>query len=1065
MVLSDISIKRPVLATVMNLLIVLLGWIAYDRLPVREYPNIDVPVVTVETKFLGASAEIIESKVTKILEDSLSGIEGIDFMSSVSRAEQSQITITFNLDRDADNAAADVRDRVSRVRGQLPDDVDEPVIAKVEADAQPVIWLAFSSDRHPALDVSDVATHQVKDRLSTLPGVSGLRVVGERRYAMRVWLDRARLAAYSMTPQDVEDALTQQNLEVPSGRIESEQREFTVLAETDLKTPAQFENVILRNVGGYLVRLGDVAKVELGPLDERTIARFKGENAVALGVIKQSTASLLSVAQRVHEEVPKLSENLPEGMKVQVAYDSSIFVQRSIEAVRETILIATGLVLIVIFVFLRSFRATLIPLVTIPVSLIGAFAIMYALGFTINTLTLLALVLAIGLVVDDAIVMLENIHRHIEEGMPPMQAAFKGSREIGFAVVAMTLTLAAVYIPLTFSTGRVGKLFIEFALTLAGAVLVSGFIALSLSPMMSSRMLRHQKKHNELYLLSEAALKGLTNGYRKLLALSLKARPIVLLLALATGFSAYAAFNGWPGPVNGWIKALNSSYAGFTGLKSELSPLEDRGLVVSGGVAPEGATPEYVDRYARKIEGFVTNGIPELWYYFTIVGFPTTTNAFVFTRLKDWKERSRSQQSYTAEMMPKLFGGIPGILAFATNPPSLGQSAITKQLEVVVQITGSFAELDSIISQVMAKARANPGLAGLDTDLKLNKPELKVAVNRDKVAAVGANVAAIGHTLETMLGGRQVTRFKRGSDQYDVMVQVAGVDRRNPADVTNIYVRGGKDEMIQLGNLLDVREAVAPKELNHFSKLRAATISSNLGSGYSLGEALQFLEQTIREIAPSAIIDYKGNAREFKSSAATLYVTFLLALGFIFLVLAAQFESWIDPLIIMFTVPLAMAGALWALILFCPGGSMNVYSKIGLITLVGLITKHGILIVEFANQLQERGRDKVQAVIEAATLRLRPILMTTGAMVLGAVPLARAVGAGAESRQQIGWVIVGGMTLGTVLTLFVVPTVTLCSLVGASPCPRPPLSMSRRRMSQQRGASRIKRRRRDPAPA
>ncbi len=1000
MVISDTSIRRPVLATVMNLLIVLVGFIAYDRLPVREYPNIDVPVVNVETTYPGANAQIIETQVTKILEDSLSGIEGIDFISSISRPEQSQITVTFRLDRDPDAAASDVRDRVGRVRGQLPDDVDEPIVSKVEADAQPIMWLAFSSERHDALEVSDIAETRVKDRLETVPGVSDVRLGGVRRYAMRIWLDRARLGAYRLTPQDVENALRAQNLELPSGRIESQDREFTVLSETDLRTPEQFADIILRDSAGYLVRLGDVARVEIGPEDERTVARFNGTNAVALGVVKQSTANPLEVSAGVREELPVIEETLPEGMKVDVAYDSSVFIDRSIEEVYKTIGEAALLVVLVIFLFLRSLRATIIPLVTIPVSLVGAFAMMYLFGYSVNTLTLLAMVLAIGLVVDDAIVMLENIHRHVEEGVPPIQAAFQGSREIAFAVIAMTFTLAAVFAPISFSTGRTGKLFTEFALTLAGAVIVSGFVALTLSPMMSSRLLRHQAHHNALYQAGERALEALNNGYRKLLGFTLHARLLVVLVAIAVAGACYVL---------------------FTSLQSELSPTEDRGTIVSIGLAPEGATVGYTDRYARAMEDIISSA-PEVQRYFGIVGYPVVTQAIVFAGLEDWEQRNRKQQEITAELGPKLFGGIPGVLAFATNPPSLGQSVISKAVEVVVQTTGSYAELQDTVDRILARARENPGLANLDTDLKLNKPQLKVTVNRDKLASVGTDVATVGRTLETMLGGRQVTRFKRGAEQYDVIVQVADVDRRDPEDVTNIYVRGTSEDMVQLANVVEVTESVAPKELNHFDKLRAATISANLAPGYALGEALASLEGIVREVAPASTrIDYKGVSREFQESGRSLYFAFVLALLFIYLVLAAQFESFVDPLIIMFSVPLAIAGAL--LLLKLTGGTLNIYSQIGMITLVGLITKHGILIVEFANQIRHQGKDKIEAVMEAAVLRLRPILMTTGAMVLGAVPLALASGAGAESRQQIGITIVGGMTFGTLLTLFVVPTV------------------------------------------
>ncbi|GAB4355172.1 MAG: efflux RND transporter permease subunit [Gammaproteobacteria bacterium] len=1000
MVLSDLTIRRPVLATVMNLLVVLVGIIAYDRLTIREYPNIDVPVVTVETAYPGASAAIIESQVTTILEDSLSGIEGIDFISSISREELSQITVNFKLTRDADAAANDVRDRVGRVRGRLPDDVNEPVIAKVEADAQPIIWLAFSSDRHSALEVSDIAERQVKDRLETIDGVASVLIVGDRRYSMRIWLDPARLAAYNLTPQDVESALRRQNIEVPAGRIEGGSREFTVLSETDLRTPQQFARLILRDNDGYLVRLADVAEVEIGPEDERTIARFNGQSAVAMGLVKQSTANPLTLANELREQLPIITDTLPTGMKVEIAYDSTIFIDRSIDAVFQTILEAIALVILVIFLFLRSVRATLIPLVTIPVSLIGAFAMMYAFGYSINTLTLLAMVLAIGLVVDDAIVMLENIHRHIENGLPPLQAAFKGSKEIGFAVVAMTFTLAAVFAPIGFSTGRTGKLFTEFALTLAGAVLVSGFVALTLSPMMSSRLLRHQERHHWLYNLGERTLIGLNNGYRRLLSASLKARPLVLLVVVAVGGGSYYLFGQ---------------------LKSELAPIEDRGTILNFAMAPDGATARFTDRYMRQIEQVVA-AVPEQDRNFSIVGYPAVTQGFNFVGLRDWEARERKQQAITAELMPKLYGGIPGVLAFATNLPSLGQSPINRAVELVVMTSGSYESLQEIIGEVLARARQNPGLVGLDTDLKLNKPQVKVSVDREKAAVVGVSVDTIGRTLETLLGGRQVTRFKRGADQYDVIVQVAPGERSDPDDVSRIYVRGRNEAMIPLANLVTLEETVAPRELNHFSKLRSATIQANLAPNYSLGEALAFLEATLREVAPPETqIDYKGQSREFKESGTSIYVTFLLALAFIYLVLAAQFESFIDPFIILLSVPLAVGGAL--LTLYLTGNTLNIYSQIGLITLVGLITKHGILIVEFANQLQEQGREKREALVEAAVLRLRPVLMTTGAMVLGAVPLALASGAGAEGRQAIGWVIVGGMSFGTLLTLFVVPTI------------------------------------------
>ena len=1000
MILSDISIRRPVLATVANVLIVLLGLIAWDRLTIREYPNIDDPVVTITTNYPGANAEIIESQVTTPLEDGISGIEGIDYVSSISRAEQSQISVRFSSERDPDDAANDVRDRVARARSFLPKEVDDPIVAKIESDASPIIYMAINSDRHNEMELSDYADRIVKDRLQVLPGVAQLLILGERRYSMRIWLDRSRLAAYNLTPADVERALTEQNVEVPAGRIESSDREFTVLSETDLRTPAEFSEIILKDADGYLVRLGDVATVEIGPELVRNMSRASGRTAIGLGLIKQSTANLLDVAQSLRDELVELNKVLPEGMRVDIGFDSSIFVQQSIDGVFLTILEAIGLVVLVIFLFLRNWRATLVPLVTIPIALIGALALMWAFGFSINTLTLLAFVLAIGLVVDDAIVMLENIYRYIEQGMDPIKAAFVGSKQIGFAIVAMTFTLAAVFTPIAFSPGKTGKLFTEFALTLAGAVIVSGFVALTLSATLASRLLRHEKRHNALFNLGERILIRTTDLYRNVLAASLRSRPIVLAVMLLVG-SASVLF--------------------YLSLPSELAPMEDQGTVMVFATAPEGATLDYLNSYTKKIDE-VFQTIPEMQRYMMIMGRPTVSNMISYTSLKPWNERDRSSQEIAASIMPKLMG-IPGIRAFAVTPQSLGSSSGgSLAIQFVIETSESYERLDEYVEQILGRLANNPVLVNIDTDLKLNKPELKVDVNRDKVAAVGASVAEIGRTLETMLGGRQVTRFKRNAEQYNVKLQVADVNRRDPDDLTNIYVRGGNGEMIQLSNLVTVREAVAPRELNHFNKLRAARITASVGNGYTLGQALDILESTTRDVmGPTVQTDYEGIAREFKDSSSKIYVTFLLALVFIYLVLAAQFESFVAPFVIILSVPLAMAGALLALRL--SGGSLNIYSQIGLITLVGLITKHGILIVEFSNQLRATGKSVMDSVLEASVMRLRPILMTTGAMVLGAVPLALASGPGAEARNDIGWVIVGGMTIGTLFTLFVVPTV------------------------------------------
>lgn len=999
MKISELCIKRPVFATVLSLVVMLIGLVSYTRLPVREYPKIDEPVVTVDTTYRGASAEIIESQVTKPLEDSLAGIEGVEVITSISRAENSQISVRFKLERAPDSAAADVRDRVSRVRNKLPDAVDEPVIAKVEADANPIIWIAFSSDKHTALEVTDVASRIVKPRLQTLPGAADVRIFGDRKFAMRIWLDRQRLAAYQLTPADVEDALRKQNVEVPAGRIESRQREFSVVANTDLKTAEEFGAIVVKTANGYPVRVADLGRVEIGAASERSSVRFNGRSAVALGVIKQATANPLELSKALQKELPKVTSELPAGMRADIAYDSSIFIDRSIQSVFKTIVEAILLVLAIIFFFLRNLRATLIPLVTIPVSLIGAFALMFVLGFTINTLTLLALVLAIGLVVDDAIVVLENIFRHIENGMPRMQAALLGSKEIGFAVVAMTLTLAAVYAPVAFMTGRIGKLFIEFALTLAGAVLVSGFVALTLSPMMCSVLLKHEEKHGKAFLMIEGFLNWLNAGYKRVLTASLNRRWIVVV---------------------GFVLVAGACAALLNVLKSELAPVEDRGVILGVFSGPDGATLDYTDKYARQIEDIYSQ-TQNIERFFVVSGNPTVSQGISFVGLSDWSERTRRSPDIAKELFPK-FMGIPGVLAFPVTPPSLGQSPRERPINFVIVTSAAYEELQKVTGQFLGELAKNPGLTNIDTDLKLNKPELSVEVKRDKAADMGVQVETIGRTLETLLGGRQVTRFKRDGEQYDVIVQVADVDRSNPSDIRDIYARGRDGSMISLDNLVEVSETIAPRELNHFGQRRAVTITANLAPNYTMGEALTYMDGVAAQILkPGYAVDYNGQTREFRQSSSSLALTFGLALAFIYLVLAAQFESFRDPFIIMLTVPLSMAGALLAL--WLSGGTLNVYSQIGLVTLVGLITKHGILIVEFANQLQEQGVELKAAVIESAELRLRPILMTTGAMVLGAVPLALASGAGAESRQQIGWVIVGGLLLGTFFTLFVVPTV------------------------------------------
>ncbi len=1006
MVLSDISIKRPVLATVMSLLIVLLGVISFDRLAVREYPKIDPPVVSVRTVLKGATAQVVESTITTPVEDALSGIEGIKTIKSQSREEVSQVTVTFVTDRDVEAAANDVRDRVSRVRSLLPDQADDPVVNKIEADAFPVMWVAVTSDRHTPMELTDYADRYLTDPMKAVPGVATVIIGGERRYSMRVWLDRERLAAHGMTAQDVEEALRRQNLDSPGGRIESTQRELTVLAETDLQSADAFNNMIIREAAGYPIRIKDVGRAAPGPYENRKIVRVSGNEAIGLGVVKQSTGNTLAIAAGIRELVPRLRDGLPEGMTMKVAVDTSQFIEAAINSVYKVLVEALVLVVLVIFLFLRSFRATLIPAVTIPVSLIGAFFFLYVFGFSVNVLTLLGIVLAVGLVVDDAIVMLENIHRQIEEGLPPYKAALKGAKEIGFAVVAMTITLAAVFTPLVFMTGRVGQLFIEFAMTVVAAVLVSGFVALTLTPMMCSKVLKEHES-NWLYDKTAGFFEGMNRVYRWMLRGTLRVRwAIVLAFVVVLGAMS-------------WL---------FLQLKSELSPIEDRGFFMAFVVAPEGSTMQYTDNYMRGV-GEILKSVPEIETLFEVVApgleRPNPVNLGIgFAVLEHWDKRSRTQMQIAQEITPKLYGGLPGVISFAVNSPSLGGSFLSKQIEYVIY-GNSYQELQGFVNKVMPKLRDFPGITGLDTDLKLNKPQLRVEIDRDKASALGVSMATIGSTLETLLGGRDVTRYKREGKQYDVVVQVEDDKRRRPDDLTSIYVRGTRGDLVQLSNLVQLRETVAPKELNHFNKFRAAVINGNVGPGGSLGDVLAKIDQVVAEELPKNVItDLDGQSREFRETGLELYVTLLLALIFIYLVLSAQFESFVGPLVIMLTVPLAATGALLAMWINAKlgnGGTLNVYSQIGLVMLVGLITKNGILIVEFANQQRRHGLELFDAVVEASTLRLRPILMTTLATVLGSLPLAISSGAGSEARQAIGWVVVGGMSLGTLLTLFVIP--------------------------------------------
>lgn len=1009
MKLSEVSIQRPVLAMVMTLVVVLFGLVCYTRLPIREYPDIDAPIVSVRTVYPGASAQLVETDVTAVLEEALSGIESLKSIWSTSREEVSQITLEFDLKRDLDDAANDVRDRVFGVRRWLPPTIEEPIIWKADADAQAIIWLSLFSDRYSELELTDFAERYIKDRLTTLPGVSTVWIWGARRYAMRIWLDPDRLASRQLTVQDVEEALRNQNVAIPSGRIESNQLEFSVRTRGELYTPEQFDRMIIASRDGYPVRLQDIGHAEIGAEDDRKLVRLNGTPNVGLGVVKQSKANTLAVAQAVKAKLKDIQALIPDGMTLKVASDRSLYIERSLEEVYLAMGISLLLVVLVIYLFLGSGRATFIPAVAIPASIIGAFTLMYVLGYSINVLTLLGLVLAVGLVVDDAIVMLENIHRRIELGQPTLRAALEGSREIGFAVVATTISLVAVFVPIVFLTGATGRLFSELAVAVAGSVLLSGFIALTLTPTMTAKMLGARSEWKSGFLMGRLQLWS-SRLFPRLVALYRWA------LHRALEMRSLTALAGFGAAVLGVLLFLR--------LPAELAPVEDSGEFMISMNAPDGATIRYTDHYVRQVEELVAQ-VPEVKSYLTWVATgqrPTlVSRAGCWVTLRDWDERARTQQEIVAELQPKL-SQVPGLIVSASHPTPLGQWG-KSPVQFVIG-ANSYEELENSLTIMLEKARANPRLMNVEADLNLNKPELDVHVHREKAADLGISVAVIGRTLETLLGGRIVTFFARDGKDYPVMVKVHDRDRVKPSDISALYVRGKEGELVQLSNLVTVRETVAPRELIHYDKMRSATISAGLAPGYTLGEALEYLERTVHEHLPSGTpFTYAGESKEFREATGNLYTMFVFALLVIYLVLAAEFESFVHPLTILLSVPPALTGALLTLTVL--EGTLNIYSEIGMIMLIGLVTKNAILIVDFANQLRSRGVELMTAVVEGAALRLRPILMTTLATILGAVPLAMATGAGAAGRRQIGSVIIGGMVFSTLFTLFIVPAVYL----------------------------------------
>ncbi len=1007
MILSDLSVRRPVFATVLSLLLLILGMAALSGLPVRQYPDVDPPVVSIRTVYRGASAEVIETKITQLIEDRIAGIEGIEQLTSSSQDEISSITVEFSLDRDVDEAANDIRDRVARVVGELPTETEAPEIAKVDDDTRAVMYINLTSDRLTGLEITDYADRFLTDRFSTVPGVARVRISGERRYAMRIWLDREALAGRGLTVGDVETALRSENVELPAGRIESLDREFTLRADTGYRTERDFARLVVgRGADGRLVRLGEVARVQVGASSDRNIARANGIAAVSLAIEQLSKANTVEVSRGVRAEIDRVNPDLPEGLELQLNYDRAAFIEASMWEVVKALAFALVLVLVVIQLFLGNLRATLVPGVVVPVSIIATFMVMAALGFTINTLTLLGLVLAIGLVVDDAIVVLENIHRRIEEGERPLLAALDGAREIGFAVIATTLVLVAVFVPLSFIQGDIGRLFSEFGITLAAAVIFSSIVALSLTPMMCSKLLQAHApgEQGPIGARTDAFFRGLETRYRGALSKVVLHPGLILVVAIMLSVLAVLLWRSLP---------------------SEYAPTEDRGVfhVIMRG--PDGASIDYTDRQARAMEailsGEVERGnvmrfltrIPGAW------GSSEVNSVRAIVLLEPWKERDESAHEIAARIRKDL-SAVPGFRAHVFMPRSLGVGGDARPVEMVLG-GPDYAELQTWRDLVLAGIESVPELTNADSDYHERKPQMQVRVDRDRAAALGVSLATVGRTLETMLGSRIVTTYVDRGREYDVILQGQDSDRASPADLVNLHVRSETTgRLVPLANLVHLEEEAGPAVLSRFDRMRAITIEAARAEGARLGEGIAALESSARAVLPpSARISWNGESREYVEAGSTLLYTFGLALLVVFLVLAAQFESFVHPCVILVTVPLALSGALFGLALL--GATVNVFTQIGAILLIGLAAKNGVLIVEFANQLRDRGQDVAEAVVDAAAVRLRPILMTSACTTFGAVPLLLASGAGAETRQPIGIVIVFGVTISAVLTLFVLP--------------------------------------------
>jgi hydrophobe/amphiphile efflux-1 (HAE1) family protein len=1035
--LSEISIERPVLAAMMSLALVLFGLVALQRLPVRELPDIDPPIVNVTTVFPGANAAVVETEVTEKLEEAINSIEGLKELTSESREQVSTINVEFDLSRDIELCAQDVRDRVARVRGTLPEEIEEPIVAKQDADAQPVIWIALFSDRYSTLELTTFAENLMQDRLQTVKGVSSVFLGGRKRFAIRIRLDAEKMAARQVTVQDVDLALKSQNVELPSGRVESRDREMTIQTLGELKTAEEFNRLVIRQEGNAFVRLLDIGRAEVGVEDERSVARFNSQPAVGLGIVKQSKANTIEVARGVKKELDRMLPTLPAGVKTFLPYDESVFVEQSIHEVWITLFIAFVLVMITIFVFLRNVRSTLIPCLTIPVAIVGTYAVLSMMGYSVNILTMLALVLAIGIVVDDSIVVLENIYRHIEEGMSPMDAAKLGMKEIGFAVIAITLTLCAVFIPLAFQTSITGRLFIEFAIALSGSVLISAFVALTLTPMVSARILKPlgEVKHGPVFNFFERGFDHFNHHYERMLRWSLGHRAAVVVGAVAL----FAA--------TGWI---------YTRLSKEFLPEEDKGRLIAFALAPEGSTAEYTDRMVRRIEDIIRS-TPEVDGYFTAValarGAPGKGNEGLgFMRLKEDRERSVGDiVGGPHGIGARMFGEVEGALAFPIIPKAISRG-FGQSFQLVLK-DQDLDQLNRTAQEVANRLRQSGYLLNVRSTYELSKPELRIHIDRNRAAALGISVADISRTLQILFGGLDLSTIKLGGKEYDVIAQLDRESRLTPADLDRLYVRSNSGGLVQLNNVVSYATGAGPSSINHFNRFRAATIEAS-PMGVPLGTAMERAEALLRSEFPGTMYDWTGEAADLREAGRGFVFVIVLAIIVIYMVLASQFESLLHPLTIMLTLPLAAAGAfglLWVLngvnllgtllhgwahyapdppaiarwlsaaIPRIPAMNMNLFSQIGMVLLIGLATKNSILLVEFANQQVQKGKSARDAMLQAGLIRFRPILMTSFSTILGILPIAIGFGAGGESRRPMGVAAVGGLLTSTFLTLLLVP--------------------------------------------